>query len=179
MTARSYSAFGVPLGRRGETGAAKGLLGLFGLGAVPAGSPGLGEQMGGAGQAQATFGYQGELTVTGQVDLRARTYDPVTGRFTSVDPMAGTPGDVLAANPYPYAANDPLDQSDPTGQHPINEGDFNFGLWNAWSWDYGYGGMAPGTGDRGTVGPTAAPTIPLGTTARFRRNGYLGRRTWR
>ena len=86
-----------------------------------------------------------ELTITGRVDMQARTYDPATGRFTSVDPMAGTPGDVLAANPYPYAANDPLDQSDPTGLHPINGADFNFSLWNAWSyWGYGYwGGYSP------------------------------------
>lgn len=135
VTASSYSAFGVPLAGRDGTGSAGALLGLLGMSAVAGDGSGLlGREAGGAGQA--TFGYQSELTIAGQLDMQARTYDPATGRFTSVDPMSGTPGDVLAANPYPYAANDPLDQSDPTGLHPISEADFNFSLWNAWDFRY-------------------------------------------
>lgn len=40
-----------------------------------------------------------------------RLYDPVTGRFTSRDPN----GYRDSASPYPYAANDPVNNIDPTG----------------------------------------------------------------
>ena len=57
------------------------------------------------------FGYRGELALGPLIDLRARTYDADLGRFLTRDP-AGS-GD--AGNPYSYAANDPLDRSDPLG----------------------------------------------------------------
>jgi RHS repeat-associated protein len=78
--------------------------------------------------AQATFGYRGELQIDGQLDLRARTYDPLTGRFNQPDPLPGIPGQALAANPYPYASNDPLDQIDPAGAHPIDDAVFRLNI---------------------------------------------------
>ena len=45
---------------------------------------------------------------------RQRYYDPSTGRFLGEDPM-------LAVNPYPYAANDPIDLIDPSGAQPFIE----------------------------------------------------------
>jgi RHS repeat-associated protein len=42
--------------------------------------------------------------------LRARYYNPVTGRFLNVDPMAGD-----GQRRYQYAAADPVDGMDPTG----------------------------------------------------------------
>ncbi|HET9061022.1 MAG TPA: DUF6531 domain-containing protein [Acidimicrobiales bacterium] len=103
----SYSAFGVASRSHSALGLAQ-VLGLLGPGVALSDN-------------QAGFGYQGELTTGGLVDLRARDYDPLTGRFTSVDPLPGVPGDVLAANPYPYAGNDPLDMADPLGMHPVNQ----------------------------------------------------------
>jgi RHS repeat-associated protein len=42
--------------------------------------------------------------------LRERTYDPATGQFPSVDPLAGITGER-----YGYAGENPLNFSDPTG----------------------------------------------------------------
>jgi len=48
--------------------------------------------------------------------MQARYYDPVIGRFLSVDPvgflMVGDPGYV---NQYAYLKNDPINETDPTG----------------------------------------------------------------
>lgn len=70
--------------------------------------------------ADPAFGYRGELTTGGDVYLRARLYDPATGRFSSPDPLPGVPGEVTAANPYPYAGNDPLNRADPLGLRPTD-----------------------------------------------------------
>jgi RHS repeat-associated protein len=44
---------------------------------------------------------------------QARWYDPAAGRFVSEDPAPSAPQD--RSNLYRYVANDPLDQTDPTG----------------------------------------------------------------
>jgi RHS repeat-associated protein len=44
----------------------------------------------------------------------ARYYDPASGRFLSEDP-------VPTVNPYPYAANDPVNLIDPTGEQPFTD----------------------------------------------------------
>ncbi len=51
---------------------------------------------------------------TSLVDVGAREYDPVTGRFTSVDPVLA-PDDPQQANGYAYADNNPITNSDPSG----------------------------------------------------------------
>ncbi|MEO7181305.1 MAG: RHS repeat-associated core domain-containing protein [Gemmatimonadaceae bacterium] len=60
------------------------------------------------------FGYAGGLLddATGLVKLGARDYDPVTGRFTTKDPLRFTAGD---ANLYRYVGNDPMNRVDPRG----------------------------------------------------------------
>ncbi len=71
-----------------------------------------GNTTGTAGTAKTPLGYGGEYTSsdTGLIYLRARTYDPATGQFLSVDPLAGITGER-----YGYAGENPLSYSDPTG----------------------------------------------------------------
>jgi RHS repeat-associated protein len=56
--------------------------------------------------------YDGQYTdsESGLQYLQARYYDPVTGQFTSTDPLNS-----LTQEPYGYANQDPIDDSDPTG----------------------------------------------------------------
>ncbi|MFI5618666.1 RHS repeat domain-containing protein [Streptomyces sp. NPDC051567] len=51
---------------------------------------------------------------TGLVHLGAREYDPVVGRFLSVDPVVDF-NEPKQQNPYAYAANSPVTFSDPSG----------------------------------------------------------------
>jgi RHS repeat-associated protein len=52
------------------------------------------------------------LDPTGLYQLRARSYDPATGRFISTDPAASDPGWTT----YAYARSDPVRLTDPSGQ---------------------------------------------------------------
>ncbi|MEU4178313.1 RHS repeat-associated core domain-containing protein [Streptomyces sp. NPDC026589] len=54
---------------------------------------------------------------TGLTHLGAREYDPVLGRFLSVDPVIDF-DDPAQMNAYSYAHNSPLTKSDPTGLRP-------------------------------------------------------------
>ena len=58
------------------------------------------------------LGYDGQYTSTdtGLIYLRARTYDPATGQFLSIDPDVG-----LTRAPYIYTLDNPLNFSDPNG----------------------------------------------------------------
>ncbi len=64
--------------------------------------------------------FQGEYldSATGLYDLRARDYDPATGRFTQPEPMAIPPG-VPATSPYAFAGDNPVTGADPTGQFSV------------------------------------------------------------
>ncbi|TDV56088.1 RHS repeat-associated protein [Actinophytocola oryzae] len=55
---------------------------------------------------------------TGLVHLGAREYDPVLGRFLSVDPQLSL-GDPQMMNGYTYADDSPVTKSDPSGNAPI------------------------------------------------------------
>lgn len=48
--------------------------------------------------------------------MRARYYDPVTGRFISRDPVSGLKTMPQTQNPYSYAINNPINFSDPSGE---------------------------------------------------------------
>jgi RHS repeat-associated protein len=54
------------------------------------------------------------LQPLGLVHLGVRLYDPVIGRFLSRDPILN-PRSAASANPYAFAANDPVNSSDPSG----------------------------------------------------------------
>ncbi|HND52172.1 MAG TPA: RHS repeat-associated core domain-containing protein, partial [Pirellulaceae bacterium] len=66
------------------------------------------------------FGFAGEWRepATGLVYLRARWYEPETGRFLSPDPNVGNPRDPAAMHRYTYAAADPVNRCDPAGLFP-------------------------------------------------------------
>lgn len=48
--------------------------------------------------------------------LRARYYDPTTGRFISRDPVEGKTMLPQTQNPYAYSLNNPVNLSDPSGE---------------------------------------------------------------
>ncbi|MFI1932307.1 polymorphic toxin-type HINT domain-containing protein [Streptomyces sp. NPDC020330] len=83
---------------------------------------------------------------TGLTHVGAREYDPVTGRFVSVDPVLA-PEDHESLNGYSYANNTPVTLSDPTGLRPdgacggssssCNGGTETFTKTkNGWDWSY-------------------------------------------
>lgn len=56
---------------------------------------------------------------TGLYHVRARTYDPVVGRFTSKDPAEGRVERVETWNPYVFADNSPAVYRDPLGLYSM------------------------------------------------------------
>jgi RHS repeat-associated protein len=65
------------------------------------------------GTATTPLGYDGQYTSsdTGLIYMRARTYDPTTDQFLSVDPFVA-----LTGEPYSYAEDDPINKYDPSGR---------------------------------------------------------------
>lgn len=63
-------------------------------------------------------GYTGHVedAATGLTYMQARYYDPVIGRFLSIDPVGFSPGRPDMFNRYAYAANDPVNMWDPDGR---------------------------------------------------------------
>jgi RHS repeat-associated protein len=70
------------------------------------------------GTATTSLGYDGQYTEanTGLIYLRARSYEPSTGQFTSVDPAVES---TLA--PYSYSQDDPVNYVDPSGLKSLAE----------------------------------------------------------
>ena len=61
--------------------------------------------------------YSGEQTdPTGLQYLRARYYDPASGRFNRLDPFAGNMSDPQSLHKYLYAHADPINGIDPSGE---------------------------------------------------------------
>ena len=63
-------------------------------------------------------GYTGHVNDpdTGLVYMQARYYDPATGRFLSVDPVAPAGGNAFNFSRYAYASNNPVTHTDPDGR---------------------------------------------------------------
>jgi RHS repeat-associated protein len=55
---------------------------------------------------------------TGLTYMQARYFDPVIGRFLSGDPVGFSEGQPQMFNRYTYVTNDPINQTDATGQCP-------------------------------------------------------------
>jgi|GEM_PF-841583 len=66
--------------------------------------------------ADAAVGFAGQYLddATGLYDMRARDYDPTSGRFTATDPVDVSTGTPYFAG-YSYSYNNPLTYSDPSG----------------------------------------------------------------
>ncbi len=58
---------------------------------------------------------------TGLYDYGARFYDPVIGRWTSVDPLVEAGQE--STTPYGYVFDDPIKNTDPDGRYPDGPGD--------------------------------------------------------
>ncbi|MBU3978757.1 RHS repeat-associated core domain-containing protein [Patescibacteria group bacterium] len=115
---------------------------------------------------------------SGMYYLRARYYDPTTGRFISRDPVKGTLVNPQTQNPYAYAGNNPVNISDPSGKW---WGPFSIdSIHNDWNnCQYGTaiaktGVVAVGTGLAAAgvvaagvyvVGAVGATEVAVGTTA--------------
>ncbi|MEM6550737.1 MAG: RHS repeat-associated core domain-containing protein [Planctomycetota bacterium] len=69
------------------------------------------------------FGFHAAIQddATGLIDMRARSYDPLTGRFTSPDPAKPVPQSPETYHPFKFANNNPHLYSDPTGLFSIVE----------------------------------------------------------
>ena len=72
-------------------------------------------------QALTEFLYSGEQfdAKIGQQYLRARYYDPATGRFNRLDPFFGNHADPQSFHKYLYCHADPVNGVDPTGKWSI------------------------------------------------------------
>ncbi len=76
-----------------------------------------GDSIGSTGDASSIYGYAGEQTdSTGLQYLRARYYDPGTGRFLSHDSFPGYINLPQSQNPFAYSMNNPVFYVDPSGK---------------------------------------------------------------
>ncbi|KID58107.1 hypothetical protein JF50_05100 [Pseudoalteromonas luteoviolacea] len=55
------------------------------------------------------------LPDVGLIHMNGRGYDPLLGRFLSVDPVIQSPTNTQSVNPYSYIMNNPLAGTDPSG----------------------------------------------------------------
>ncbi len=79
-----------------------------------------GETLLAQGERSSALRYTGEQTDddTGLVYLRARWYDPLTGRFTTRDPFPGLATLPQTLHPYVYVNNNPINLTDPVASSP-------------------------------------------------------------
>ncbi|MDR3741722.1 MAG: RHS repeat-associated core domain-containing protein [Terracidiphilus sp.] len=78
----------------------------------------LGNKINSTGTTPNNYLYRGEMydSDLGRYYLRARYYNPLTGRFMSRDPEDGIPTDPKTLHKYMYAGGDPVNATDPTGK---------------------------------------------------------------
>jgi RHS repeat-associated protein len=114
---------------------------------------------------------------TGLDYAMARFYDSRIGRFTSVDPLDGSPEDSQSWNAYSYTSNNPINSIDPSGMDSIDPSQQVL-LWansdevNSFASTYFGGpfdgGVGGGEQGGGAFGPGLAATLELTP------NGYSG-----
>jgi RHS repeat-associated protein len=79
---------------------------------------GFGNQINSTGSTSNVYLYRGEAydNDLGLYYLRARYYNPLTGRFMSRDPEQGNPYDPKSLHKFLYAEGDPVNLIDPSGR---------------------------------------------------------------
>jgi RHS repeat-associated protein len=72
-------------------------------------------------------GFTGHIkdSATGLNYMQARYYDPLIGRFLSIDPVGFSPDALFMFNRYTYVNNDPVNLTDPFGMQPDDENNRN------------------------------------------------------
>jgi RHS repeat-associated protein len=97
-----------------------------------------GEALSTTGTTANPFTFGGQFGVTSEGDglafMRARSYDPATGRFSSPDPLGFSGGDT---NLYRYVFNGPVLASDPSGLAASGSGDGSSLLYGMQTWSGG------------------------------------------
>jgi RHS repeat-associated protein len=79
-----------------------------------------GDILNSAGSATTSYGFTGEWTdATGLVYLRARYYEPGTGRFISRDVWMGNSNQPMSYNAWLYVHANPVNLTDPSGLIPV------------------------------------------------------------
>lgn len=119
-------------------------------------------------------------TATGMYKLGARYYDPTAGRFTQYDPSG------QEANPYVYAAGNPISFSDVTGLMTDAEAELTGQIVTA-AFDVAAIGLIAGTGGAaalpigllwgaagGSIGGGVAATLQGGSSAEIQSASLLG-----
>jgi RHS repeat-associated protein len=83
-----------------------------------------GEVLSASGSGETSLGFTGEVTdSSGMVYLRARYYQPSTGRFQTRDTWAGDYNQPMSYNTWLYTYANPVNNVDPGGTCPDNDGD--------------------------------------------------------
>jgi RHS repeat-associated protein len=131
----------------------------------------------------------------GLINMNARLYDPLLGRFLSPDPYIQWFESTMGLNRYAYAMNNPLCYVDENGEIawfiPViigavigaytggviaNDGQFNFTKWDYGSgktWGYMFGGAVVG-GVSGLAGAAVATSgIPMANTLSIMTSSFV------
>jgi len=131
----------------------------------PYGGTTVAQNSGGSGYVDNPYGYAGGIGshTTQLIKFGARWYDPTTGTWTQQD-THNAPLDPGNGNRYIYAADNPINNADPSGLNGFS--DWVSGAWNE-GWDYGVAGAQDGliTGLAGGAiagGIAGSPGGPLG-----------------
>jgi RHS repeat-associated protein len=76
------------------------------------------------------WGYAGGYTdaTMGLIEFGIRYYDPHVGRWTQATPIGGSLQEATTANPYVYADNDPINETDESGANSCRESIFANGV---------------------------------------------------
>ena len=108
-------------------------------------------------------GYTGHehLPEFGLINMNARLYDPVIGRFLSPDPYVQAPEFSQSYNRYSYCLNNPLIYTDPTGEKWWKWVAIGLGLDALTGGAFSISALTTGTAVVSTVGTTAGTTVAV------------------